>query len=364
MVFSGQEAMLSTVRAAGFAAAGSGGPTLAEPGTRSPLLALDRAHEERVIRDVFAGRTARQRIPALLDLAHRWRPDVVIRDEVDFGAAVAAEKLDLPHVSIIVLAAGGLIGPELLGHALDKLRTEHGLPPDPSLEMLHRHLTLVPVPPSYRTPDDPLPATAVHIQPAALEPIETAARHDESTTRVLTWLAQRPDRPTVYATLGTIFGQESGDLLSRITTALAALDANIVVTVGEPLDPAELGPQPANVRVERFIAQAALLPHCDAVVSHAGSGTVVNSLSLGVPLVLLPLGADQPLNADRCHALGVARVLDPLTADTYDIREAALRALHDPAMRAAAHRIKDDAAALPDASHAAMLIEALLHSRT
>jgi UDP:flavonoid glycosyltransferase YjiC (YdhE family) len=62
---------------------------------------------------------------------------------------------------------------------------------------------------------------------------------------------------------------------------------------------------------------------------------------------------------DRCQALGVARVLDPLTADTSDIREAALRALHDPAMRAAAHRVRDDAGALPDASHAAMLIEAL-----
>ncbi len=194
MVFSGQEAMLSTVRAAGFAALSSGGPTLAEPGTRNPLLPLDRSHEERVIRDVFAGRTARQRIPALLDVADRWRPDVVVRDEVDFGAAVAAESLGLPHVSIIVLAAGGLIRPAPMGHARDELRSEHGLPPDPSLVMLHRHLTLVPDPPSYRTPADPLPATAVHIRPAALEPVGTAPGLDESTARGLTFRPGRTGR--------------------------------------------------------------------------------------------------------------------------------------------------------------------------
>ena len=35
--------------------------------------------------------------------------------------------------------------------------------------------------------------------------------------------------------------------------------------------PAEHGPQPAHVTVERFIPQAEVLPHCDLVVSHGGS---------------------------------------------------------------------------------------------
>ena len=236
VLFSGQEAMLGTVRAAGFSFLPSGGPTLADPTARGPLVPVDRAHEEQVIRDTFAGRTARDRTSRLLDVAARWRPEVIVLDEVDFGAAVAAERLGLPHAAIVVLAAGGLLRPDLIADSLDVLRAEHGLPADPGLEMLHRHLTLVPVPPSYRNPDDPLPATAHHIQPPVLDPRCAAGQDDESTTGVLAWLAERPGRPTAYITLGTVFHQESGDLFPRVVTAVAGLDANVVVWSGDPFE--------------------------------------------------------------------------------------------------------------------------------
>ena len=104
---------------------------------------------------------------------------------------------------------------------------------------------------------------------------------------------------------------ESGDLFQRVLAGLRDLPIDLIVTVGRDLDPVDLGTQPANVHVERFMPQAALLPHCDLVVSHAGSGSVLGALAHGLPMVLLPIGADQPLNAARCQALGVADVLDP-----------------------------------------------------
>jgi len=70
------------------------------------------------------------------------------------------------------------------------------------------------------------------------------------------------------------------------------------------------GARPANVQIERYVPQKHLLPHCQLVVSHGGSDSVLGALAHGLPMVLLPIGADQPLNAVRCHALGVARVLD------------------------------------------------------
>lgn len=359
VAFSAQETMLSTVEAAGFPAIGSGGHTLAGPSLRGPLLPVDRAHEERVIRGVFAGRTARERAARLLDISDSWRPDVIVRDEVDFGAAVAAERLGIPHASIVVLAAGGLIHPDLVAEPLDALRAEHGLPADPKLEMLHRYLTVVPVPPTYRDPRDPLPAAARHIHPAVLDSSPIAAQHDASGILALDWLHERSGRPTVYFTLGTVFHQESGDLFSRVVAGLSELDANIIVTVGREIDPAELGDQPANVRVDRFIPQEALLPHCDVVVSHAGSGSVIGALAFGVPLVLLPMGADQPQNADRCQALGVARVLDPLTVSRSDVRLAVVDVLCAPNYRDAATRIQNETAELPTSADAATWIQAL-----
>jgi MGT family glycosyltransferase len=222
--------------------------------------------------------------------------------------------------------------------------------------MLHRYLTLAPVPPTYRTPEDPLPATARHIQPAALDKRSSAEAAGPSTLRTLDWLAARPGRPTIYFTLGTIFHQESGDLFPRMLAGLTSLDANIVVTVGREIDPVELGPQPDTVHLERFIPQHALLPRCDAVISHAGSGSVIGALAFGVPLILLPMGADQPLNADRCHALGVAEVLDPITADTAAVSAAVTSVLDDPAFRRVAGQLRDEAAAQPSADTAAAWI--------
>ena len=137
------------------------------------------------------------------------------------------------------------------------------------------------------------------------------------------------------------------------------LPVHVVATVGRDIDPAELGPQPVHVRVERYIPQAELLPRASLVVSHGGSGSVLGALAHGVPLVLLPIGADQPYNAARCEALGVARSLDVIDATPGDVRDAAAAVLGEPSYRAAADRMRDEFAALPGPEHAIALIERL-----
>jgi UDP:flavonoid glycosyltransferase YjiC (YdhE family) len=344
-----QDAMCGTVEANGFAAFDSGGPTLLAPNERRPLMPVDRRAEEEVVGEGFAGRTARDRAPRLLSLATAWRPDVVVRDEMDFGAAVAAEVLGIPHAAVMVIAAGGLVRPDVVGDSLKMLRAAHGLNNDPELLMLHRYLTLVPVPPSYRDPRDPLPARAHYIRPAV---IDTSEPFVASTRTVRA-------RPTVYVTLGTVFPQESGDLFTRIVTGVRDLPVDILVTVGRELDPAELGTQPAHVRVEQFLPQASVLPNCDVVVSHAGSGSVMGALAFGLPSVLVPMGADQPLNADRCVDLGVGRALDAVNSTPAEFASAVSGVLSDPSYRLAAARIRDEISALPGSEHAADLLEDL-----
>ena len=164
----------------------------------------------------------------------------------------------------------------------------------------------------------------------------------------------------MYFTLGTIFHQESGDLFPRVLTGLETLAANVVVTVGREVDPAELGGRADNVQVERFIPQRAVLPRAKVVVSHAGSGTVVSALACGVPLVLLPMGADQPWNADRCEALGVGRVLDPLTVSPDQVAANVVEVLADAQYRTAAGALRAEALSLPSAEAAADAVEQLV----
>jgi len=349
VAFAGRPSVLPTVEALGFTVFATEQAREA-PATRLPLREIDTKREEREFREGFADRIARDRAPRVLALCAEWKPDLVVSEETDFSGMVAAERLGLPYSSVLVLAAGSFVRPAVVAEPLNALRAEHGLKPDPELARLSRYLVLSPFPPSLRDPAFPLPATAhsfrEHTRPAG---------KDEPP-----WLVRQHDVPIVYFTLGTVFNLESGDLFARVLTGLRELPINVIVTVGSEIDPRELGPMPGNVHAERYIPQSVVLPHCSAVVSHGGSGSVLGALAHGRPMVLLPMGADQPLNAARCEALGVGRVLDALRATPETVGEAVSAVLSDPTYRASAERVKEEIAALPDWEHAVTLLERLV----
>ena len=55
------------------------------------------------------------------------------------------------------------------------------------------------------------------------------------------------------------------------------------------------------------------------VVCHGGSGTVLGTLAAGLPLIIMPLFADQATNGERLAGVGAARVVEP-----HELREAIL----------------------------------------
>jgi UDP:flavonoid glycosyltransferase YjiC (YdhE family) len=341
VAFAGRAAHVREIEELGFRAFAAGPDVVAQ---RGALVAFDIEREERVLRDAFAGSLARSRASDLLRICGEDETDLIVCDEVDFGAMVAAERLGLPHASVLVIAAGSFVRPDVVRGPIAALRDEHGLPPDPECAMLSRHLVLSPFPPSFRDPEFPLPATA---QCVRLGNAGATAR-------------EAP--PLVYFTLGTVFPLESGDLFARVLAGLAELPVEAVVTLGLSIDPDELGPLPENVRVERFVPQAEILPRCSAVVCHGGSGTVIGALAHGLPLVAIPIGADQPLNAARCEALGVGVGLDALGATARDVRDAVSAVLSEPRYRAAAERIRDEYAALPGPDQALAQLERLVRA--
>ena len=352
VAFAGQPGMMATVEEAGFGGFDTGGRTLLETTERTPLLEFDLAREHRAIRETFAGKAARERATRVRELCESWHPDIVVCEEMDFGAVVAAEALGIPYATVISIGSGAFVWLQLVREPLNALRDEHGLPPDPELSMLHRYLVISPFPPSFRDPANPLPPNAHPIRAVAAD--RAAADED-----VLSWLASHPPRPLVYFTLGTIFNLESGDLFERVLAGLRELSVDVVVTVGRELDPRVLGPQPSNVYVRSYIPQSALLPHCDLVVSHAGSGSVVGALAHGLPMVLLPIGADQPFNAARCHDLRVGRVLNAFEAAPEDVRRAAAAVLADTTYGQNAKRLEAEVASLPDPEYGVRLLERL-----
>jgi UDP:flavonoid glycosyltransferase YjiC (YdhE family) len=257
---------------------------------------------------------------------------------------VAAEVLGLPHAAIVVLGAGGFIVPEVARPALERLRAAFALPAEDGMRMLHRHLTLTPFPFSYRDPADPLPGRVLpYRDPIAADEHAPARR--------------------VYVTLGTIFNTESGDLLERVVAGVAACaeaDA-VLVTTGVHVDESSWGPLPAKVTTHRFVPQDRALASCSAVVSHGGSGTVLGAIRHGLPTVILPLGADQSLNARRCDQLGLGLSLRADTAGKDDICSAVHEILTEPSYRRSARQMRARLLQLPDLGAALAAVESLAH---
>ena len=356
VAFAGSPSMVRLVEEAGFLAfpAGiyrDGGPeetALADALRTLPTMA---EREARVQRDAFAGFRARRKVPDILNVCETWGPDLLVRDEMDFGSCVAAERLGLPHAVVRILAAGTTVQREVIAGPLALLREEHGLPPDSDLTMLGRYLVLSPFPPSFRDP------TAWASDMAhSIRPLTHVHSEDE---RLPPWISALPERPTIHFSLGTTWNAYRTDIFKPVLDGLGAVPCNAIVTVGRDLDPAQFGPLPSNIAVERFIPLSLLLPFCDLVVSSGGSGTIMSTLAHGLPLVLLPLGADQPQNADRCVALGVARRLDAETLTPQVVRDAILDVLADERYRANAERLRDEIQSLPGIEHAVALLERL-----
>jgi UDP:flavonoid glycosyltransferase YjiC (YdhE family) len=354
VAITGRPSIVETLATGGLTAFGTGSE-LQGGSTIKPLLELDPDREARDLREGFGRRLARERARAILDLCRDWQPAVVVCDETDFGSVVAAERLGLVYATVLVIAAGSFVRPDVIAEPLNEVRAEHGLPADPGLESLSRYLVLAPFPPSIRDPAHPLPATAHSLQPAAMQ-----QRRPE---HVPQWVADLDARPTVYFTLGTVFNMESGDLFARVLSGLRELPVNVIATVGRQFDPDDLGPQPENVHIERYIPQSSILSRCRVVVSHGGSGSVIGALAHGLPSVLLPMGADQPLNAARCEALGVAQVLNAVRATPQDVRAAVADVLADASYSQSARRLHDEMARLPGAASAVVLLERLVAER-
>jgi len=350
VALAGRPWMIPEVETLGFPAFAAGSDVGLTP-KRLPLAEVNLERDILAVGKGFGCRIARERAADILPLCAAWRPDLMVSEELDFGPMVVAERLALPSATVLVIAAGSFLRSDVVAEPLNEVRAEHGLPPDPDLAMPNRYLVLSPFPPSYRDPAFPLPATAHAVRLLTRD----AARNDA----VPPWITRLDTAPTIYFTLGTIYNMESGDLFHRVLAGLRDLRVNLIVTVGRDIDPEEFGPQPTHVHIERYIPQAVLLPHCDLVISHAGSGSVMGALAHGLPMVLIPMGADQPMNAARCAALGVAQVLDAVAATPQAVREAVSRVLENPAYRQAAARMRDEIAVLPPPEHAIMWLERL-----
>ena len=230
----------------------------------------------------------------LYQIARDWQPDVILREEMELAGWIVADALGIP-VATLGLGVNEPAGEFVRGNAdgLAQLRAELGAPSDPTLETIHRYLYLDQYPAGW-VPPERRPAGVYHPIGAATLDAETPKRQPGA-----------DGAPYIYVTLGTVFGQQPR-LIQTILDTLGVLDLKGTVTLGREGQP-DAFTAPPGVAVARFIPQEQILPRCAAVICHAGTGTTLGALRYGLPLVLIPMGANQGWTAELAERAGVAR---------------------------------------------------------
>ncbi|GGT33814.1 macrolide family glycosyltransferase [Streptomyces chromofuscus] len=293
--------------------------------------------------------TAVRLLPTVLSDLRRIGPDLIVHDNACPWGAVAGHELGVPAVSSFttfaydrrvpsptrgswaLLAAATARPRSLQGY----LRSRRGLRHDfdtrglPWLDLgnIRQPLNLV--------------FTSRAFQPAAED-------FDESYRFVGPSIGARPDDPSfpadqlrdpvLYASLGTVFDTDP-QLLRAFALALAPLGGTVVVSTGHT-DPAALGPLPANVLARRFVPQPEVLDRTALFVTHGGMNSVNEALYAGVPMLVVPQGADQPMVARRVVELGAGLSIRNPKVSEASVRDLAGRLLDDPRFRAAAAALR------------------------
>ncbi|UFJ42416.1 glycosyltransferase [Brevibacillus humidisoli] len=122
-------------------------------------------------------------------------------------------------------------------------------------------------------------------------------------------------------------------------------------------------PFPSNVEwITRFPVHNELMPRADVVITHGGCSTLQKAMKYGVPMVIVPLGADHPILASRCEELGIAIVMEPGEMSAERLRQAVGQLLQDEGYRMRAKQLALDINRESPNSKSADLVEQQLAS--
>ncbi|HEY1359912.1 MAG TPA: glycosyltransferase [Thermoleophilaceae bacterium] len=303
---------------------------------RVPTLPLDEQNEI-VVGEIFGRLDTTAAFPRVSDACEEFRPDLIVREMAEFGSALAGERHGIPCVRMgFGLSLMEALSLRITAAPLAAVRESFALAPDPGGERFRRSPFLTVFPESLEDPTAARqPDTRRFSDPAWDEPAGEPGD----------WW-QDDDAPLVYVTFGSVAGgfEMMQQLYEGAIEAIGALPVRMLLTIGRELDPAALGEPPENVRIERWVPQADVLARAAVVVCHGGSGSTIGALAAGLPLVVVPLFADQPYNAERVQAVGAGTVAQPP-----NIAEAVERVLEGGPYRDAAERIAAELRSQPPA---------------
>ncbi len=266
--------------------------------------------------------TAALTIEGDLDIAERWKPDLIVHEPAHLGAPLVATRLGVPRVQLEIHLQG--VARYFTPAFDDWLAEHHGVD---RITPSSGHISMAPAS-VVRLPGDTWPMRYVPHNGGGVLP---------------DWVLRQPDRPRVCVTLGTVVpGMDGLGHLRHVIEQAGRTDAEFVLAVGHG-DVSGLGELPLNVRAAGWVPLRELLPGCALVVHHGGDGTICAAMAAGVPQVVIPHGVAHQANARvvEGRGLGVETALEDFGP------EIVADLVHGEKHRAAAAEVRAEMHAMP-----------------
>lgn len=286
-----------------------------------------------------------------------YQPDVVINDHQLFSGAIAAWNLQLPYATSVTAPAALKVMEDLPKihewelRQIVGLQQELGIAGEKSI-VCSEQMTLVMTTREFFGGSAPAPYFRF-IGPV-IQNRRQAGGFDWDAFHAM------GNRPRVLVSIGTTFEHShKKDFFSKVTEALGNQPVSVIVVS----DPGLFEQWPANFLVQARVPQLELLPHLDAVICHGGHNTVCETLSHGLPLVVIPIAYDQSYVAGRVVQVESGVRLNFKRFKAAHLSDAVEQVLHNPAYREAAQRMQQSFAQAGGAAEAARLLETLVAAK-
>jgi len=175
-----------------------------------------------------------------------------------------------------------------------------------------------------------------------------------------------PGKKIIYASMGSQpirHGEVCDAFFGKVIEAMRCeelMDTHLILAVGPGFDTGKLGAIPGNITLAKWAPQLDILKVASLAIIHGGLGSVKECIYYGVPMIVFPLGYDQPQNAERIsyHHLGVAGNIETISAT--DLRAHIGQVMNDTVIRSSMARMQRIFQDKEDTSPGADIIEDLL----
>ncbi|WP_066391106.1 macrolide family glycosyltransferase [Neobacillus mesonae] len=152
-------------------------------------------------------------------------------------------------------------------------------------------------------------------------------------------LAAIKGKKPIYISLGTVFNQAI-DFYKLCFEAFGSTEHTVIMSIGEKTRASDLGDIPENFIVKNYVPQTQLLKYTKLFITHGGMNSVHEGLYYGVPLIVIPQSADQPVIAGQVAHIGAGIQLQMQGLTANQLRESADLVLNQPSFHKAAAKMK------------------------